>query len=318
MSIHIELSNGVKMPLIGLGTYELNGNTGIEAVQVALQTGYRALDAAWLYNNQEEIGEAIANAVNTGVVRREELFITTKVSPQFYDSQESIKENCRYSLSKLRLQYVDLLLLHAPWAVKKVEGDTSPTVNGKCMTVPCDLAQVWKGMETCMDQGLTKAIGVSNFNSKQLQLVLDNARIRPVVNQVECHIYQQQKKLQSFMAERGVVMISYGCLGSPGRNNPDKSDIGLQNMLEHSVVKSIGERHGKLPSQVCLRFLIQSGIAVIPKSATPARIKSNFDICDFALNAAEMDSISEMHSGKRVFTFDNVKHDANYPFHDEF
>ncbi|XP_014665061.1 PREDICTED: rho crystallin-like [Priapulus caudatus] len=130
-----------------------------------------------------------------------------------------------------------------------------------------------------------------------------------------CHIYQQQKKLRSFVADRGIAMVSYGCLGSPGRkNNPD---IGLPNMLENLVVKSIAERHCVFPSQVCLLFLIQSGIAVIPKSATPARIKSNLDIFDFSLSDAEMDSISELHSGKRLFTYHRVKHDGNYLFSEE-
>ncbi|XP_014679337.1 PREDICTED: rho crystallin-like, partial [Priapulus caudatus] len=126
-----------------------------------------------------------------------------------------------------------------------------------------------------------------------------------------CHIYQRQKKLRSFMADRGIAMVSYGCLGSPGRkNNPD---IGLPNMLENLVVKSIAERHC-----VCLRFLIQSGIAVIPKSATPGRIKSSLDIFAFSLSDVEMDSISELHSGKRLFTYHRVKHDGNYLFSEEF
>ncbi len=257
-----KLSNGVEMPWFGLGVYKVEeGDQVVNSVKWAIEAGYRSIDTAALYQNEEGVGQAIKES---GVLR-EELFITTKVwnSDQGYDTTLQAFEK---SLSKLGLDYVDLYLVH--WPVKGKYKDT------------------WRALEKLHEDGKVRAIGVSNFQIHHLEDLLADAKVRPVVNQVELHPLLSQVELRNYCKEQGIQIEAWAPLAQ-GR------------LLDNPILQAIADKHGKSIAQVLLRWDIQSGIVTIPKSIKKERIVQNADIYDFELSAQEMKQIDDLNEDRR-------------------
>ncbi|MGG0914295.1 aldo/keto reductase [Bacillus velezensis] len=261
----VTLNNGVKMPIIGFGVYQVPDAQECEnAVYEALIAGYRLIDTASGYLNEEAVGRAIKRSG----VPREELFITTKLWIQDA-GYESAKIAFSKSLSKLQLDYLDLYLIHQPYG---------------------DYYGAWRAMEDLYREGKIRAIGVSNFHPDRLMDLIMHNEIVPAVNQVETHPFYQQKESAAFMKEQGVQHESWAPFAE-GRNN----------MFSNGVLTSIAEKHNKSVAQVVLRWLVQREVVTIPKSVRKERIVENFDIFDFELSLEDIEKISTLDKGESLF-----------------
>lgn len=258
------LHNGVKMPYFGLGVYKVEeGNEVIDSVKTALEVGYRAIDTAALYENEEGVGKAIKES---GIPRKE-IFVTTKVWNTDHGYEKTLKAFDK-SISKLGLDYVDLYLIH--WPGKDTFLDT------------------WRALEKLYRDGRVRAIGVSNFKPHHLQTLMEHSEEKPVINQVELHPYFQQKDLREFCKQHDIVVEAW-------------SPLGRGQVLDDPVLAEIGKKYGKTPAQVTLRWHLQNDIVIIPKSVTPSRIKENADIFDFELTAEDMEQIDQLDKNTRLF-----------------
>ncbi|WP_413372932.1 aldo/keto reductase [Paenibacillus taichungensis] len=261
----VTLNNGVKMPIIGFGVYQVPDAEECEnAVYEALMAGYRLIDTASGYLNEEAVGRAIKRSG----IPREELFITTKLWVQDAN-YERAKLSFAKSLKKLELDYLDLYLIHQPFG---------------------DYYGAWRAMEELYREGKIKAIGVSNFLPDRLMDLIMHNEIVPAVNQIETHPFYQQTESAAFMKEQGVQHQSWAPFAE-----------GLNNMFSNEVLVSIAEKHNKSVAQVVLRWLVQRQIVVIPKSTKKERIIENFDIFDFELSTADIEQISALDTRESLF-----------------
>ncbi|MGW4909175.1 aldo/keto reductase [Streptomyces sp. NPDC004270] len=260
---HVTLNNGVQMPILGFGVFQVTAEETERVVTDALAAGYRHLDTAAAYGNEEAVGKA----VKASGIARDELFITTKMWVN-EKGEEGAKAAFDTSLSLLGLDYLDLYLIHQPFG---------------------DYYSSWRAMQDLHRQGLIKAIGVSNFYPDRLVDLIDHNEIVPAVNQIETHPYFQRADDQALMAERGVQIESWGPLAE-GRNN----------IFSDPTLTAIGEAHGKSVAQVVLRWLTQRGVVVIPKSSRPERMAENIAVFDFELTGDEMDRIAAMDTGASI------------------
>nr|WP_321305717.1 aldo/keto reductase [uncultured Sphaerochaeta sp.] len=259
------LNNGIQMPVLGFGVFQVpDKNECIDSVSEAIRVGYRLIDTAASYGNEEAVGIAI----NQCAVDRSELFITTKIWIQDV-GYEKTRKAFEKSLAKLQLDYLDLLLIHQPYG---------------------DIFGAWRAMEELYQEGKVRAIGVSNFPDYRVMDLIVHSQIKPAINQVETHPFCQQQGSAEFLAANGVQIESWGPFAE-GRNN----------LFSNELLASIGENHHKSVAQVVLRWLIQRGVIAIPKSTKPERISQNFDIFDFSLSESEMDAIKGLDQGKSLF-----------------
>ena len=294
---------GLTAPLIGIGTWlSAPGEVG-KALETALEAGVRLIDGAFMYQNEAEVGAVLKAWINAGKVKREELFVVTKLPP-FGNREESVEMYLDKSLQALQLDYVDLYLIHCPVAMKPTENAVTFKfrTGAEIEFDAVDLPGLWRGMEKAFDAGKAKSIGVSNFSSDQCERVMAGAKVPIAANQVELHAYFQQKRLCETMAKLGIKLMAYAPLGSRGR--PAKMTDGCQWELEDPVVAAIAKAHGKTPAQVLLRHLVQLGHMTIPKSTNAGRIKENFDILDFELSQDEMNQMDRLDKGSKGRTFD--------------
>lgn len=252
----ITLNNGIQMPMLGLGTFLMNGTQCEESVLAALRIGYRMIDTAEAYSNEEAVGNAIAKSG----VPRQELFLVTKVN---FRSYEHARETVEASLKKLRTDYLDLVLLHWPFG---------------------NYYAAWRELEKLYCEGKIRAIGVSNFDPDRLIDLIEFNEVTPAVNQIETHLLCQRRAEREWLEKYHVQHMAYAPLGQGRRNE----------MFEAPALVEIAKIHGKTPAQTALRFLVQSGVAVIPKSVHEGRIRENFNLFDFALTAEEMEKLAEM------------------------
>lgn len=261
----VTLNNGVEMPILGFGVYQIPDLAECErSVAQALEVGYRLLDTAAAYENEEAVGKAIRQS---GVARGE-LFVTTKLWIQDA-GYASAKRAFQRSLDRLRLDYLDLYLIHQPFG---------------------DVYGAWRAMEELYREGRIKAIGVSNFPPDRLMDLIVHNEVVPAVNQIETHPFHQQVDTQQFLQDNHVQIESWGPFAE-GRNN----------IFHHDVLVAIAARHGKSVAQVILRWLIQRGVVAIPKSVHAERIAENFDVFDFALRADDMHAIAALDSKRSAF-----------------
>ena len=260
----ITLNNGVEMPILGYGVYQVTPEECERCVLDAIHVGYRSIDTAQAYQNEEGVG----NAILKSGVSRNELFITTKVWIS-NAGEEKAKISIEESLHKLRTDYIDLLLIHQPFG---------------------DYYGTYRAMEQAYKEGKVRAIGVSNFYPDRLIDMAEHCNIKPAINQVETHVFNQQIKLQDVMTTYDTKVMSWGPFAE-GRND----------FFANDVLKIIGNQYGKSVAQVALRFLIQRNIIVIPKSTHKERMKENFDVFDFALSAKDMEDIAKLDLGQSLF-----------------
>ena len=246
----LTLNNGIQMPLVGFGTFMLSGETCTNSVASAIKTGYRMIDTAETYGNEKEVSEGI----KASGIDRKDLFIITKLN---FTSYENAEQTVLQSLENLQTDYIDLLLLHWPFA---------------------NYYAAWRSLEKLYADGKIRAIGVSNFEPDQLLDLIAYNKVVPTVNQIETNLYCQRSTERSWMDKKQVAHMAYAPLGQGCRNE----------MYQEPAVLSLAEKYGKTPAQILLRFLTQKGIAVIPRSTQPEHIRENFALFDFSLNDEEM------------------------------
>jgi alcohol dehydrogenase (NADP+) len=277
------------MPLIGFGTYKVSK---VDSIGSALEAGYRHFDCASVYGNEALVGEGLHPFISGG--KRSELFITSKVWNDAH-RPDALRASCEKSIADLQCQYLDLYLMHWPDAWEP--GSGTP---GKPDTT-VSIQQTWQAMESLVDAGLVKHIGVSNFSLKQVEEVLEHARIKPVVNQIELHPLLAQRKLVGVCFRKGVHSVAFSPLG---HSAPD--------LLQNEVVQQVAKQVGKTPAQVCLKWNIQRGVAVIPRSQNPENIRANLEgMFDWALPEDVKAQLDALDCGKR--TVNNDWHDWGNP-----
>ncbi|XP_053617114.1 aldo-keto reductase AKR2E4-like [Plodia interpunctella] len=272
----VKLTSGYVMPVVGLGTYARKADPGQfrQGVEWGIELGYRHIDTAAIYKNEEEVGQGISNKIKEGVVTRGELFITTKLWCDRH-AEADVLPTLKESLNRLQLDYVDLYLIHWPVSINK---------NGEDAEV--DYLETWKGMESLVKMGLAKSIGVSNFNEEQLGRLLAVANIKPAVNQIEINPTFTQHALVDFCKSHSVVPVAYTPLGLISEARPEF--IGKDVIKTDPKLGELAEKYGKTRAQIALRYLVQRGIPVVPKSFTKSRIAENLDIFNFELTDKEM------------------------------
>ena len=288
----LKFKNGDKFPPVGLGTWLSKPNEVYEAVLEAIRYGYRHIDCAYIYKNEVEVGQALDYAFRFGIVKREDLFITSKLWNCDHDP-ERIENAINRSLSNLQLKKLDLYLMH--WPIAFAAGKDFPdNVEDLVSLEETPLAETWKGMEKSKQKGLTTHIGVSNFNIPKLQQLTATTNIKPEVNQVELHPFLQQKELLAYCQKENILVTAYSPLGSSHLINTEQS------INQHSTIIAIAEKHKCTSSQVLLAWGIKRGTAVIPKSTNPERIHENFDAQKVKLDNDDMLQIESLDKGLRI------------------
>lgn len=260
----VTLNNGVKMPILGYGVYQVSNDECERCVRDAIDVGYRSIDTAQAYGNEEAVGRGIKNSG----VKRDDIFLTTKVWVS-NGGYENAKKSIEESLSKLDTDYIDLLLIHQPFN---------------------DYYGTYRAMEEAYKVGYLRAIGVSNFYPDRLVDLCRFVEVTPAVNQVETHVFQQQKKAHEYMEKYGVQHESWGPFAE-----------GRKDFFSNPTLTEIGAKYGKSAAQTALRFLIQSNVVVIPKSTHKERMEQNFSVFDFTLDDADMDAIRGLDEGESLF-----------------
>ena len=269
---YVKLNNGVEMPVAGIGTFLLSPDEAEASVLSALQGGYRLIDTANAYVNEKAVGRAMKKSG----VPREEIFLETKIWPAFYEQEDAVEK----TLQRLDTDYIDLLLIHQP-AGNYLAG--------------------YRLMEKAYKEGKVKAIGLSNFNKEQIQEILDTCEVKPAILQTEVHPYFQEKELKAFLNKEGMVIQAWYPLG-----HGDKA------LISEPVFTKLAEKYGKSNAQVILRWHIQEGNIIFPKSTNHRHIKDNFDIFDFALTDDEMEEIRKVDKGVRFFNMTLKQQEAQF------
>ncbi|CAG2169953.1 unnamed protein product [Oppiella nova] len=262
----IRLNSGKEVPAIGLGTWQTEGPEVIHAVRDALEAGYRHIDTAWFYHNERDVGKGMREAIDKGVVKREDVFITTKVWPRNMNRRKSF-DIIKNSLKELNTTYVDLVLVHWPLPFGRAT------------------AEVYKGLEDAYDNGMVRSLGVSNFKPQEIETLMKTAKVKPSMNQIRVHPGFNQDKTVDYCKKNNISVTGY-------------SPLGTGAILQEPLLKEIGKKHNKSAAQVAIKWQLQRGLVVIPKSTTKQRIVENFNVFDFKLTDEDMKRINSMKQNK--------------------
>ncbi|KAI9841424.1 MAG: NAD(P)H-dependent D-xylose reductase (XR) [Sclerophora amabilis] len=293
-----KLNNGHSMPGVGFGLWKVTNDTCADQVYNAIKTGYRLFDGACDYGNETECGEGVARAIKDGLVKREDLFLVSKLWNSFHDG-ERVKPICQKQLNDWGISYFDLYIMHFPIALEYVDPSVRYppgfTYDGKSeiRTSKATIQETWKAMESLVDAGMAKSIGISNFQGSLIMDLLRYARVRPAALQIEHHPYLVQPGLTELAKREGIAVTAYSSFGPLSYHELDmKKAKDTPLLFENPTIKKISSAHGKTQAQILLRWATQRGIAVIPKSNNPDRLKQNLEVTNFDLSQSEIDEIS--------------------------
>lgn len=296
----VTLSSGFKMPLVGFGVWRVEGKDIKDLVINAIKIGYRHFDCAADYKNETEVGEALAGAFQSGLVKREDLFITTKL---WNSDHGHVFEACKDSLKKLQLDYLDLYLVHFPVATKHTGVGTTDSALDEDGVLEIDttisLETTWRAMEDLVSKGLVRSIGISNYDIFLTRDCLAYSKVKPAVNQIETHPYFQRDSLVKFCLKHGVSITAHTPLGGAAANT---EWFGSVSCLDDPVLKGLAAKYKRTVAQIVLRWGIQRNTVVIPKTSNPKRLEENFQVFDFELTKEDMDQIKSLDRKHRTNT----------------
>ncbi|KAJ4833691.1 NADP-dependent D-sorbitol-6-phosphate dehydrogenase [Turnera subulata] len=294
----ITLNNGFKMPIVGLGVWRMERKEIRDHIINAIKIGYRHFDCAADYKSEAQVGEALAEAFQSGLVKREDLFITTKL---WNSDHGHVVEACKDSLKKLQLDYLDLYLVHFPVAIKHTGVGTTASALDEDGVLDIDttisLETTWHAMEDLVSMGLVRSIGISNYDIFLIRDCLAYSKVKPAVNQIETHPYFQRESLVKFCQKHGISVTAHTPLGGAAANTVR---FGSQSCLDDPVLKGLAGKYKKTVAQLVLRWGIQRNAVVIPKSSKIERLKENFEVFDFELTKEDMDLIKKVDRSYRT------------------
>uniref|UniRef100_A0AAV2IUE5 alcohol dehydrogenase (NADP(+)) n=1 Tax=Knipowitschia caucasica TaxID=637954 RepID=A0AAV2IUE5_KNICA len=284
----VKLNNGADMPILGLGTWSAEPG-----------------------KNEQEVGEGLNAMIQQGLVKRKDVFVVNKLWNTFH-LPSLVRKACEQTLRELKLDYLDLYLMHFPMGAKPGDDLFPVDESGEMYSDGSNFLETWEKMEELVDEGLVKAIGISNFNRDQIESLLNKPGLRhmPANLQIECHPYLIQEKLINYCHSKGMTVTAYSPLGSPNRPLAPKDEISL---LDEPVVKAVAKKHNKTPAQILIRFHVERNVVVIPKSSTPSRIQENIQIFDFKLSDEDMESLLSLNKNWRGFTMEWASQHKDFP-----
>jgi len=289
------------MPFVGLGTCcGISNSIVYQMVKDAIDVGYRHIDTAFVYGNEIEVGQAINEKITAGVLKREDIFITTKVW-NTYHSRGRATEAIRLALKKLNVTYIDLMLIHWPMGYSESTDDFPKDSSGNAVASNVDYLDTWKALEDSVNDKLVRSIGLSNFNHLQIDRVLENSKIKPTVLQVESHPFLTQKSLIEYSKQHNITVTAYAPLGNGA-------------LIDVENVTKIAEKHNVSAAQVLLRYQVQRGVIVIPRSTHKERIIENISLFGFQLTDEDIKTLDGLNKGVRYYAEDFARNHIYYPF----
>jgi len=310
-----------EIPVVGLGTWQSKPGVVGAAVEKALSSGYKHIDCAHVYQNEAEIGESFTKMFGEGGIKREDIFITSKLWNTFHRADE-VEAACDTTLKNLQLDYLDLYLIHWPVGLEPGKGTLFPVDDDKVALMDSkapSFAETWGAMEKLVESGKCKNIGLSNFNQAQIEEVLSSAKIKPANLQVESHPHLPNLELLEFCKKNDISFVAYSPLGNPGSAFRREDQVDL---LHDEDVLKIAQKHSVSAGQVLIRYQVDKGNVVIPKSVTPSRIEENLNVFGFSLDSSDMDTLNNLYKkvgpkGYRTCSVQHWKNSPHYPFASE-